>query len=103
MRIREAARREAAAPNVTLFVAGFDPRGTRPEDLERPFEKVGRLVRCEIKKTFAFIEYAELEDAKEACKSLHGTRVGGREITVEYVVRGGGGGAGAGWGARHRE
>ena len=37
--------------------------------------------RCEIKKTFAFVEFEDIEDAKEACKEVHGTRVNGREIT----------------------
>lgn len=37
--------------------------------------------RCEIKKTFSFVEFERLEDAKEACEQLHGSRINGREIT----------------------
>jgi RNA recognition motif-containing protein len=37
--------------------------------------------RCEIKKTYAFVEFESLEDAKEACQELHGAKINGREIT----------------------
>jgi hypothetical protein len=43
VRAREAKRRSGADPNNTLFVAGFDPRGTRAEELEKVFEEFGRL------------------------------------------------------------
>ena len=39
------------------------------------------LQRCEIKKTFSFVEFERIEDAKEACEQLHGSRINGREIT----------------------
>lgn len=41
------ARRNAAEPNRTLFVAGFDPRGIRTRDVEKAFEEFGRLVVSE--------------------------------------------------------
>ena len=44
VREREKARRAAADPNRTLFVAGFDPRGVRTRDIEQAFEAYGRLV-----------------------------------------------------------
>ena len=43
VRARETARRDAADPNTTLFVAGFDPRATRTKDLEKAFEGFGRM------------------------------------------------------------
>jgi hypothetical protein len=43
VRAREGARRAAAEPNKTLFVAGFDPRTTRTRDVEKAFEGFGRL------------------------------------------------------------
>ncbi|EFN53940.1 hypothetical protein CHLNCDRAFT_25380 [Chlorella variabilis] len=92
VREREKARRNSADPNRTLFVAGFDPRGIRTRDIEKAFEEFGRLVRCEIKKTFSFVEFERIEDAKEACEQLHGSRINGREITVEYDRGGRGGG-----------
>ncbi|PRW39211.1 serine arginine-rich splicing factor RS40-like isoform X1 isoform A [Chlorella sorokiniana] len=104
VRERERSRRSGAEPNRTLFVAGFDPRSIRTRDIERAFEEFGRLVRCEIKKSFSFVEFERLEDAKEACEQLHGSRINGREIVVEYVVNkgswggGGGGGGGGGYG-----
>ncbi|KAL4429013.1 hypothetical protein ABPG77_006052 [Micractinium sp. CCAP 211/92] len=94
VRDREKARKASAEPNRTLFVAGFDPRSIRTRDIEKAFEEFGRLVRCEIKKTYSFVEFEDLADAKEACERLHGTKINGREITVEYVVKGGGGGGG---------
>lgn len=87
VRAREETRRRNAEPNRTLFVAGFDPRGTRTRDVERAFEVYGRMRRCEIKRTYAFVEFEDIEDAKEACREMHGGKVNGREVTVEYVVR----------------
>lgn len=43
VKVREERRREAAIPNTTLFVAGFDPRTIRTRDLERAFEPFGRV------------------------------------------------------------
>ena len=43
VRKREESRRMSAAPNTTLFVAGFDPRTIRTRDVERAFEPYGRL------------------------------------------------------------
>lgn len=43
VRAREEQRRKTAEPNKTLFVAGFEPRSTRPRDVERAFEAFGRL------------------------------------------------------------
>lgn len=43
VREREKARRDAAIPNKTLFVAGFDPRTIRTRDLEEAFERHGKL------------------------------------------------------------
>lgn len=43
VRAREEKRREIAKPSRTLFVAGFDPRTTRSIDMERIFEKFGRV------------------------------------------------------------
>ena len=41
------------------------------------------LQRCEIKKSFSFVEFERIEDAKEACEQLHGSRINGREIVGE--------------------
>lgn len=162
------ARRDAANPSKTLFVAGFDPRTIRTRDIEKAFEEFGRIVvswqlascavrmacmllplqrpgcrspsaaaavaaaywlplllppppqlrlapscrhlciplpcsllcsftpplppspppsarpllqRCEIKKTYSFVEFENIEDAKEACERVHGSRIAGREVT----------------------
>ncbi len=85
VREKQAKRRAEAAPNETLFVAGFDPRNITSSMLEKAFDGFGKLKRCEVKKTFAFIEYENIEDAKEALTAMHGSQMDGRDITVEYV------------------
>ncbi|KDD77172.1 hypothetical protein H632_c4p2 [Helicosporidium sp. ATCC 50920] len=87
VRQRESMRREAAAPSRTLFVAGYDPRHIRPRDLEQAFEPFGRVNRCEIRKSYAFVEFEHLKDAEEACRKLHGTSFEDRVLSVEYCLR----------------
>lgn len=52
---KEDERRTQQKPNSTLFITNFDLR-TRERDLERLYEKYGRLTRVQIKKTFAFVQ-----------------------------------------------
>ena len=54
------------------------------------------LQRCQIKKSYCFVEFLELEDATDACKELNGSRILGREVTVEFCVQD------AQWSARAR-
>ncbi len=54
-RRRDDDRKTKQTPNTTLFLTNFDLR-TSERDLERIYEKYGRLVRVQIKKTFAFVE-----------------------------------------------
>jgi arginine/serine-rich splicing factor 4/5/6 len=46
----------------------------RERDLERLFEKFGRLVRVQIKRTYAFIQYEEVDQAEAAMKETHLSR-----------------------------
>jgi len=80
-------RRQAQTePSNTLFVVNFDPVQTRKRDIEKHFEQFGRLVRVEVKRNFAFVEFETIEEATEAMKSLNGKQLIDREITVEYMA-----------------
>eukprot|EP00897_Mesotaenium_endlicherianum_P004539 jgi/Mesen1/4112/ME000216S03373 len=83
-----------ARPSKTLFVVNFDPIRTRNRDLEKLFEPYGRLVRVQIKKNFAFVQYVEQDDATKALDGTNGHVLDGRELTVEYAAREDGDGPG---------
>ncbi|CAI5463548.1 unnamed protein product [Closterium sp. Yama58-4] len=83
---REVERRNSR-PSKTLFVVNFDPINTRTRDLERHFEPYGKLVRVQIRKNFAFVQYETIEEAEKAVKETDGSSVDGRQITVEFAAR----------------
>ena len=92
-------------PTTTLFVVNFDVERTRQRDLEDYFGQWGRLVRVQIRRNFAFVEFETVDQATAALKAAHLARLGSRTISCEYVVRGGarGGGGGGGrdeWGGQ---
>ncbi|CEP15353.1 hypothetical protein [Parasitella parasitica] len=75
----------------TLFVAGFGGR-TRARDLAYEFERYGRLVRCDIpapktftSKVYAFVEFEDPHDAEDAFNEMHGRRIDGYTISVQYT------------------
>ncbi|KAI9266477.1 hypothetical protein BDA99DRAFT_535907 [Phascolomyces articulosus] len=75
----------------TLFVAGFGSR-TRARDLAYEFERYGRLVRCDIpapksysSKPYAFVEFEDTRDAEDAFNEMHGRRVDGYTISVQWA------------------
>eukprot|EP00245_Coleochaete_scutata_P006785 TRINITY_DN2156_c0_g1_i1.p1 TRINITY_DN2156_c0_g1~~TRINITY_DN2156_c0_g1_i1.p1 ORF type:complete len:181 (-),score=26.58 TRINITY_DN2156_c0_g1_i1:874-1416(-) len=86
---REDARRSLtkARPSKTLFVVNFDPVATRVRDIERHFEPYGKLVRAQIKKNFAFIQYETQEAATKALEATNYSKIDGRIVTVEYAAR----------------
>jgi splicing factor, arginine/serine-rich 4/5/6 len=61
-----------AKPTKTLFVINFDPINTRIRDLERHFDKYGRVANVRIKKNFAFIQFEAQEDATRALEGANG-------------------------------
>eukprot|EP00274_Cyanoptyche_gloeocystis_P007723 CAMPEP_0196666746 /NCGR_PEP_ID=MMETSP1086-20130531/64689_1 /TAXON_ID=77921 /ORGANISM="Cyanoptyche gloeocystis , Strain SAG4.97" /LENGTH=259 /DNA_ID=CAMNT_0042003983 /DNA_START=84 /DNA_END=864 /DNA_ORIENTATION=+ len=85
---REDDRRTEARNNPceTLFVVNFDPTKTRTKDLEKLFEEYGTLIRVEIKKNFAFVQFQTTEEATAAMRALDGHYVADRQITVEFMV-----------------
>ncbi|KAI7900529.1 uncharacterized protein BX663DRAFT_517934 [Cokeromyces recurvatus] len=75
----------------TLFVAGFGGQ-TRARDLAYEFERYGRLVRCDIPapksfhaKVYAFVEFEDPHDAEDAFNEMHGRRIDGYTISVQWA------------------
>ncbi|KAI8096642.1 uncharacterized protein BX664DRAFT_324524 [Halteromyces radiatus] len=75
----------------TLFVAGFGSR-TRARDLAYEFERYGRLVRCDIpapksfsSKPYAFVEFEDPRDAEDSFNEMHGRRIDGYTISVQWA------------------
>lgn len=86
MKRREDLRRRQTNPSTTLFVVNFDPDRTRERDLERHFEPYGRLVRVQIKRNYAFVQYENIDQATDALKGTHLSRLDGAPRTLQYVV-----------------
>ncbi|EPQ30798.1 uncharacterized protein PFL1_01699 [Pseudozyma flocculosa PF-1] len=79
------------APRTTLFVAGFPPT-MRARDLAYEFERMGRLVRCDIPalrsptaSPYAFIEYEDPRDAEAAHHDMHGMRFGRHTLQIQFA------------------
>ncbi|SAM09503.1 hypothetical protein [Absidia glauca] len=75
----------------TLFVAGFGSR-IRARDLAYEFERYGRLVRCDIpapksysSKPYAFVEFEDPRDAEDSFNEMHGRRIDGYTISVQWA------------------
>ncbi|KAI9487271.1 MAG: hypothetical protein EXX96DRAFT_605251 [Benjaminiella poitrasii] len=75
----------------TLFVAGFGGQ-TRARDLAYEFERYGRLVRCDIPapksfhaKVYAFVEFEDPHAAEDAFNEMHGRRIDGYTISVQWA------------------
>ncbi|KAI9220323.1 hypothetical protein BC828DRAFT_383791 [Blastocladiella britannica] len=74
----------------TLFVSGINPT-TRARDLAWEFERFGRLVRCDIpaprgqNRPFAFVEFQDDRDAEEAYRRLHGVRIEGHALSLQWA------------------
>ena len=77
---REDRRRQNIAPTTTLFVVNFDLDRTRERDLEDHFEPFGRLKRVQIKRNYAFVEYEVLDQAIDAVKHCHLSRLLGAPL-----------------------
>lgn len=73
-------------PNSTLFVANFDQRRTRESDIEKHFDRYGKMLRVQIKKNYAFVQFETIAEAKRALEATDGTKILGRSVAVEYVA-----------------
>ena len=87
-----------------VYVGNLGSNGSKRE-LEREFERFGRLHDVWVARNppgFAFVEFEDLHDAEDAIKSLDGARICGERVRVEMArnrsSRGGGSGGGGGGG-----
>ncbi|KAL9188902.1 hypothetical protein ACHAXT_011392 [Thalassiosira profunda] len=73
-------------PNETLLVANFREDTTKHEDLQMLFGPYGELVRIDMQRNHAYVEFKTVDAAIRAKAATNGGRLDQREITVEYVV-----------------
>lgn len=82
-----------------VYVGNLGDNG-RKEELEKEFEKFGRLHDVWVARNppgFAFVEFEDLRDAEDAIKELDGKHICGARVRVEMSRhRGGRGGRGGG-------
>lgn len=82
---KEDARRTNIIPSETLFVVNFHVETTRKSDLELLFRPYGELLRIEMKKNYAFVQFASVEEARKAKEATNGGKLDQSAISVEYV------------------
>ena len=87
MKRKEDIRREKIVPNETLFVVNFHEETTRKEDLEMLFQPYGELIRIDMKRNYAFVQFATVDQAKAAKEATNGGKLDQSAITVEFVAR----------------
>ncbi|KAJ8748464.1 hypothetical protein K2173_003360 [Erythroxylum novogranatense] len=87
-RHREGSRSMAnQRPTKTLFVINFDPIRTRVEDIERHFDRYGKVLNVRIRRNFAFVQFEKQEDATKARECTHMSKIMDRVVSVEYALR----------------
>ncbi|KAI8601983.1 hypothetical protein EDD21DRAFT_373075 [Dissophora ornata] len=75
----------------TLYVSGFSQR-SRPRDIAYEFERFGRLVRCDVpalrnnsSRPYAFVEYEDDRDARDAYNEMRDARFEGYRLNVQFA------------------
>lgn len=64
-----------------IFLTKLDPY-VRTKDIEKEFGKYGEIKKINLKRGFAFVEYYNKEDAKEAIRKLDNKRLFGQDERV---------------------
>ena len=92
-------------PTTKVYVGNLGDNGKK-EEIEREFERFGRLHDVWVARNppgFAFVEFEDARDAEDAIKELDGRHICGARVKVELSrhrgggrSRGGGGGGGGG-------
>jgi len=84
---KEDDRRKNISPSDTLFVVNFSEETTKREDLHMLFEPYGELVRIDMKRNYAFVQFRNIEESTKAKDATNGGRLEQSVLTVEYVAR----------------
>lgn len=84
---KEDERRRNIEPSDTLFVVNFHEETTRQEDLEFLFQPFGELLRIDMKRNYAFVQFKTIEQATKAKETTNGGKLDQAVLTVEYVAR----------------
>ena len=84
---KEDERRKNIAPSETLFVVNFHEETTKKEDLEMLFSPYGEMVRIDMKRNYAFVQFKTIEQATRAKENTNGGKIDQSVLTVEYVAR----------------
>jgi len=84
---KEDIRRANIRPSETLFVVNFNERTTKREDLEILFSQYGTIVRIDMKRNYAFVQFSSTDQAMKAKEATDGGKLDEAIITVEYVAR----------------
>ena len=82
----DADRKRTEKLSCKVYIGNLGDRPPRKEDLEEEFEKFGKLVSVWIARSppgFAYIEFEEEQDAKDAVAEMDGKQIGDRRIVVE--------------------
>ena len=87
MKRKEDERRKNISPSDTLFVVNFNEATTRREDLQCLFEPFGELLRIDIKRNYAFVQFKTIDEATKAKEMINGGKLDQSVLTVEYVAR----------------
>ena len=84
---KEDDRRRNIHPSETLFVVNFHEETTKREDLRMLFEPYGELVRIEMKRNYAFVQFRSVEEATRAKDEVNGGKLDQSVLTVEFVAQ----------------
>eukprot|EP00744_Colponema_vietnamica_P002016 GILI01003242.1.p2 GENE.GILI01003242.1~~GILI01003242.1.p2 ORF type:complete len:224 (+),score=33.38 GILI01003242.1:78-749(+) len=69
--------------NTRVYVGRISSR-TRASDLERAFDRYGRIRDITLKKDFAFIEFEDYRDADDAVHEMNNRTLDGARLIVEF-------------------
>ncbi len=83
---KEDDRRRNITPSETLFVVNFHEERTKREDLQMLFEPFGELVRIDMKKNYAFVQFRTIDEASRAREVTNGGKLDQSVLTVEFVA-----------------
>eukprot|EP00568_Trieres_chinensis_P011333 CAMPEP_0183303136 /NCGR_PEP_ID=MMETSP0160_2-20130417/8686_1 /TAXON_ID=2839 ORGANISM="Odontella Sinensis, Strain Grunow 1884" /NCGR_SAMPLE_ID=MMETSP0160_2 /ASSEMBLY_ACC=CAM_ASM_000250 /LENGTH=185 /DNA_ID=CAMNT_0025465999 /DNA_START=13 /DNA_END=566 /DNA_ORIENTATION=+ len=84
---KEDDRRKRIQPSETLFVVNFHEETTKREDLQMLFAPYGELVRIDMKRNYAFVQFTSTDEAIRAKEATNGGKLDQSVITVEFVAR----------------